>query len=179
MRRIALTLIALGAGIAFAGWSLAFAGWQGQSNARAQWAGVNHEAGKPEPWTRISFPAQGGQDFIAMDGATEDHLLRGPARVEWSAAPGEDGNCIIAAHRDTQFRILQDLKMGQQIQLERGGQTYRYLVVDLQVVSPTDNRFYQATQAPMLTLVTCYPFSYFGKAPQRFIVRAQLVESSS
>jgi sortase (surface protein transpeptidase) len=26
-----------------------------------------------------------------------------------------------------------------------------------------------------LTLVTCYPFSYVGSAPQRFIVRAELL----
>ena len=69
--------------------------------------------------------------------------------------------------------------MGQQITLERGGQSFRYVIVDLQVVCPTDTRFYQSTRAPVLTLVTCYPFSYFGKAPQRFIVRAQLVESSA
>jgi sortase (surface protein transpeptidase) len=28
-----------------------------------------------------------------------------------------------------------------------------------------------------LTLVTCYPFTYIGEAPERFIVRARLVPS--
>jgi sortase A len=31
-----------------------------------------------------------------------------------------------------------------------------------------------ATARPALTLVTCYPFTYIGAAPQRFIVRAHL-----
>jgi sortase A len=31
------------------------------------------------------------------------------------------------------------------------------------------------TNDPALTLITCYPFRYIGSAPQRFIVRAQLV----
>jgi sortase A len=31
------------------------------------------------------------------------------------------------------------------------------------------------TEYSALTLVTCYPFSYIGSAPQRFIVRAQLL----
>ena len=33
------------------------------------------------------------------------------------------------------------------------------------------------TDEPSLTLVTCYPFTYVGSAPQRFIVRASLQPS--
>ena len=33
------------------------------------------------------------------------------------------------------------------------------------VLDPTDR--------PTLTLITCYPFTYVGKAPRRFIVRAE------
>jgi sortase A len=179
MRRTALALIASGVGIALAGGSLGFASWQGQRISRTQWEGEDHEPGAPELWTRIAFPSRGGQDCIVMDGASEVNLLRGPVRVEWAAEPGEHGNCIIAAHRDTQFRILQELKRGDQITLERSGQIYRYQVVALQVVRPDDTSFYQPTQAPVLTLVTCYPFSYFGKAPQRFIVRAELLQSNT
>jgi sortase A len=36
---------------------------------------------------------------------------------------------------------------------------------DLQVIEPTSHR--------TLTLITCYPFSYVGPAPDRFIVRAR------
>lgn len=179
MRRTGLALIALGAGIAFAGGSLGFASWEGQRNARAQWEAEDHPLGVPELWTRISFPSRGGHDLIVMDGASEGNLLRGPVRVEWAAEPGEHGNCIIAAHRDTHFRILQELKRGDQITLERSGQTYRYRIVAFQVVRADDTSFYQPTQAPVLTLVTCYPFSYVGKAPQRFIVRAELLQSNS
>ncbi len=179
MRRTALVLMAFGVGIALAGGSLGLASWQGQRNARAQWEGEDHQPGMPELWTRISFPSHGGHDLIVTDGASEGNLLRGPVRVEWAAAPGEQGNCIIAAHRDTHFQILQELKRGDQITLERSGQTYRYQIVALQVVRPDDTSYYQPTQAPVLTLVTCYPFSYLGNAPQRFIVRAELLQSNS
>jgi sortase A len=33
------------------------------------------------------------------------------------------------------------------------------------------------TDYPALTLVTCYPFYYVGNAPDRFVVRAKLVDS--
>jgi sortase A len=29
------------------------------------------------------------------------------------------------------------------------------------------------TRSATLTLITCYPFTYIGPAPQRFIVRAE------
>jgi sortase A len=31
------------------------------------------------------------------------------------------------------------------------------------------------TDRPTLTLVTCYPFTFIGNAPQRYIVQAELV----
>jgi sortase A len=179
MRKFALFLIALGVSIALLGGSLKLAAWKSQSDARSEWEGQDHEVGKPEPVTRLSFPAQGRQDFIVMDGASDENLLRGPARVAWSVVPGENGNCIIAAHRDTHFRILQEVREGQEIALQRSGQIYRYRIVALHVIPPSDTSFYQPTSTAVLTLVTCYPFSYFGNAPDRFIVRAELLDTSS
>jgi sortase A len=46
-------------------------------------------------------------------------------------------------------------------------------------VRPTDNTFYQPTSKAVLTLVTCYPFYYLGPAPKRFIVRAELLDTTS
>ena len=41
-----------------------------------------------------------------------------------------------------------------------------------EVVSPKDTWVLNPTPTATLTLVTCYPFTYVGSAPQRFIVRA-------
>jgi sortase (surface protein transpeptidase) len=32
------------------------------------------------------------------------------------------------------------------------------------------------TPRPTITLITCYPFSFVGNAPRRFIVQAELVQ---
>jgi len=178
MRKIALAMIAIGIAIAIAGGSLKVFAWKGQEDALTRWQAESHDAGKPALFTRLSFPAQ-GQDFIVADGATEDNLLRGPARVDWSVAPGQAGNCIIAAHRDTHFRILRELHKGEEIWLERSGGSYRYRIVSFKVIHPDDTTYYQPTTGPVLTLVTCYPFWFFGKAPERFIVRAELLGSNS
>jgi len=113
------------------------------------------------------------------DGASVSNLLLGPARLEWSSVPGDRGNSVIAAHRDTHFRILKDLKKGEVVSIERDGHSFLYRIVKLEIVRPSDTTFYQPTSKPVLTLVTCYPFYYLGPAPKRFIVRAEMLDTNS
>jgi len=128
--------------------------------------------------TRLSLPTQGAEFFV-WEGATKKNLLFGPARVAESAIPGGNGNCIIAAHRDTHFRILREVRKDDPIVVEHGGHTFRYRIIGLHIVPPSDKTYYRPTSGPTLTLVTCYPFSYLGRAPKRFIVRAELMASGS
>ena len=55
--------------------------------------------------------------------------------------------------------------------------TFTYRVEGTRIVDPQDVWVLDPTNDPALTLITCYPFRYIGSAPQRFIVRAQLVGS--
>jgi len=105
-------------------------------------------------------------------GTDEWVLLRGAGLVEGTALPGSNGNVAIAAHRDTHFRGLKDLSLGDRIELAMLDSTQTYVVTDLSVVEPTDVHVLADTGEPVLTLVTCYPFYFVGHAPQRFIVRA-------
>jgi len=114
-------------------------------------------------------------EWVVLEGADRDELKRGPGHLIDTAMPGSRGNCVIAGHRDTQFRILRNVKIGEEISVETGGRTYRYRVIDRQVVAPTDTRSLDPTEKPTLTLVTCYPFYYVGPAPKRFVIRAELV----
>lgn len=98
-------------------------------------------------------------------------LERGAGLVEGSPPPGSDGNVAIAAHRDGWFRGLRELAVGDWIELEAAGGTRRYRVTDLSVVRPEDIGVLADVGAPVLTLVTCYPFTFVGRAPQRFVVR--------
>jgi len=106
-------------------------------------------------------------------GTTEGVLLRGAGLIEGTAPPGTPGNVAIAAHRDTFFRDFERLAVGDRIELDSRGSTRTYHVTALSVVEPTDVHVLADTAAPVLTLVTCYPFRFVGNAPQRFIVRAE------
>jgi sortase A len=55
----------------------------------------------------------------------------------------------------------------------------RYRVVDIRVVAPSDRTVLATTAVPSVTLVTCYPFYFVGSAPERYIVRAELVDDDA
>lgn len=103
---------------------------------------------------------------------TDEHLLnRGVGHIPETAGPGEDGNIAIAGHRDGFFRSLKDVEAGDTIELETPGAQVRYVVERTWIVDPEDVWVLNPTDAPSITLVTCYPFYFVGSAPRRFIVR--------
>jgi sortase A len=111
-------------------------------------------------------------------GTTEQVLRRGAGLVEGTAMPGSTGNVGIAAHRDTHFRGLKDVAIGDVVELGTPGQTRIYRITMLEVVGPGDVHVLDDTGEPTLTLVTCYPFYFVGNAPKRYIVRATVANGS-
>lgn len=111
-------------------------------------------------------------------GTTEHVLRRGAGLVEGTALPGSAGNVGIAAHRDTHFRGLKDVAIGDLIELGTPEKTEVYRITAMEVVGPGDVHVLDDTGEPVLTLVTCYPFYFVGNAPQRYIVRATVADRS-
>lgn len=107
------------------------------------------------------------------DGASDLHMDRGAARIEGTAVPGAPGNLGVAGHRDGFFRVLKDIKVGDEITVTSMAGLETYVVSDLSIVPPTAVEVLDPTETPSLTLVTCYPFYFVGHAPERFIVRAE------
>ena len=108
--------------------------------------------------------------YLGTDRVT---LNRGAGVIAGTALPGERGNVAISAHRDGFFRPLKDVVVGDVIELRAAeGHVQRFEVAAISIVDPLDVSVLEPTDAPVLTLVTCYPFYYVGFAPDRFIVRA-------
>ena len=95
--------------------------------------------------------------------------------VPGTALPGLSGNVGIAGHRDTLFRCLRKISKGDLIVFQTAQGSYTYGVEDTAIVKPQDIGVLAPGAGPEITLVTCYPFSYIGSAPDRFIVHAQLL----
>lgn len=126
-----------------------------------------------EAIARLEIPRL-GLDLYVVEGDDDSQLRIGPGHAAGTALPGQNGNCIIAGHRDTHFRALKDIRGGDEIILRTRQREYRYRVNATQVISPRDLHPLRPTKDAELHLVTCYPFYYLGSAPKRFIVRAQL-----
>lgn|SRR5262245_37476616 len=111
-----------------------------------------------------------------LEGTDDETLRRGSGHIEDTPFPGEPGNIGIAGHRDTIFRPLERVKIGDELLLTTAGRVYRYRIVKTSIVMPEEVSVLDPTERPALTLVTCYPFWFVGHAPRRFIVSASLVD---
>ena len=110
---------------------------------------------------------------MVLEGTAPKTLRVAVGHISGTALPGIRGNAALAAHRDTIFRPLQGVKAGDGIVMSTSYGEFRYVVNSIEIVNPTDVRVLRPTPDAELTLVTCYPFSYLGTAPQRFIVHAR------
>jgi|SRR5215831_1975729 len=109
-----------------------------------------------------------------FDGTDDLTLDRGVGRIDGTAKPGQPGNLGLAAHRDSFFRNLGNLSIGDILEVDRPGHVDRYLITATQIVTPDDVSVLKPTPRPAVTLVTCFPFYYLGHAPKRYIVTAML-----
>ena len=117
------------------------------------------------PRLRLSTPVIEGDDTGTLKRAV-GHLPDTP--MPWNA-----GNSAMAGHRDGLFRPLKDVKIGDEIRFRTTREEYRYRVTRTAIVKPDDLSVLAPQSDPAtLTLITCYPFSYVGSAPERFVVHA-------
>jgi len=134
---------------------------------------------KPWPWAdtspvaRLMAPAQ-DIDLLVLAGATGRTLAFGPGHHDGSSMPGHPGNTVLTAHRDTHFRFLQQLAVGDALIVELpAGQRYHYRVREMVVADLHDLRLPRLPPEPTLTLVTCYPFDAVEPGgPLRYVVVA-------
>lgn len=120
-----------------------------------------------------------GLKAIVVQGESRRDLQRAVGHVVGTALPGESGNVALAGHRDGLFRPLRNVQPGDSITLRTASREFRYRVEWVAVVPPDASGVIAPTPEHALTLVTCFPFSYIGAAPKRFIVRAREITAEA
>jgi sortase A len=118
-------------------------------------------------------------DAIVVQGDSADDLKHAVGHLSHSALPGEQGNVALAAHRDTFFHPLRDIRVGDEITFKTQERSFAYVVESMEVVAPSDVSVLLPSTGHGVTLLTCYPFHYIGPAPKRFVVFAREVEATS
>lgn len=115
-----------------------------------------------------------------IEGTDPDDLDRGVGHLTRSAYPGENDQILLSGHRDTVFRRLGEVEIGDKIVIKLPYGEFTYEMVDSTIVDADDRTIIRST-APNeeLVLTTCYPFSYIGDAPERYILYAVPVEDEA
>ena len=145
---------------------------------RAREAGrARAAAGAGHAWGRLELPRLGLSALVA-EGVDASTLSVAAGHFPRTAFPGERGNVALAGHRDTFFRALEHVRRNDVVRLATPDGIFEYRVEWRAVVDPTRTEVVAATHEPHLTLVTCYPFTFLGRAPLRYVVRARQTDSS-
>ena len=137
---------------------------------------------RPWPWADTRAIARltierDGATIIVLAGASGRTMAFGPGHLDGTAMPGDIGNCVITAHRDTHFAPLRYVGPGDILTLQRpDGRSIRYRVQATRVVGKTDTSVLLQDARTRLTLITCYPFDAVRPGtPLRWVVVAQKV----
>lgn len=109
---------------------------------------------------------------MVVEGVDAQALERAAGHLPGTALPGESGNSVVAAHRDTLFSGLRHVRLGDRITVRTERAAFTYLVSAIDLVTPRSLHVLDPTPHPSLTLITCFPFDFVGPAPLRFVVSA-------
>lgn len=116
------------------------------------------------------------QDLIVLAGNSGHALAFGPGMLEEGVRPGQSGACILAAHRDTHFRFLRNVHLGDVFTLEDSqGIEWHYKVNEMTIRLATE-LYLESQGSSQLALVTCYPFQALNPdSRQRYVVLAERI----
>jgi LPXTG-site transpeptidase (sortase) family protein len=121
--------------------------------------------GDPIAWLTVS---SANLDLLVTKGS--DQLNRSPGLETLGQAT------VILAHRDTHFHGLEKCVPGDTIEIEqRDGTRQTYRITDRIIAEAADTEKVLAgfRTKPCLILLTCYPFTYIGPAPNRILFLAE------
>ncbi len=98
----------------------------------------------------IEIPAVGLATPV-LEGSDASTLRLAVGHIPGTALPGPSGNVGLAGHRDTFFRSLRRIKVGDEIRLTTSAGTFKYRVISLRVVLPKAIEVLNDTKLPTLT----------------------------
>jgi len=117
-----------------------------------------------------------GASAIVLAGSSGQALAFGPGHVEFTANAGERGVAVYSAHRDTHFRFLKDVRIGDEIDVtRRDGKVFRYRTDSHSVVRFDQSGIDPFSNSHELVLSTCWPLDAVTPGPDRYLLHATLI----
>jgi LPXTG-site transpeptidase (sortase) family protein len=163
--------------------STALHNWRGGGPAAT--IGGNPDASKtlscgstsPTDYALVSFSAPAQYHYAAVAGNGTWALLDSRSMVHYAgtADPGQQGNSIIAFHREPNFQYITQLNVGDTITIQsRSCQTFEYRVTQRWDLAPNRVTQLAPTSGHELTLITCDPW---WQDYNRLVWRAELISA--
>ncbi|WP_339227304.1 class D sortase [Oceanobacillus sp. FSL K6-2867] len=111
-------------------------------------------------------------DLPIVEGTHEDELAKGVGHYRGTAYPLQNDQIVLSGHRDTVFRRMGELEIGDILTIELPHGEFSYKIIETKIVDADDRTIIVPHDEEVLTLTTCYPFSFVGSAPDRYIITA-------
>lgn len=121
--------------------------------------GNSSQPTKPWPWADtwpVAKLTLRGESLYVLAAAGGQSLAFGPSHVRGSAQPGTFGTSVIAAHRDTHFKPLQNVQLGDVVNIERpDGTSLNYKINRTRVLERPHLVLPREDGIDRVVLVTC------------------------
>jgi sortase A len=118
-----------------------------------------------------------GASAVVLAGSSGQALAFGPGHVELTPNAGERGVAVYSAHRDTHFRFLRNVGIGDEIDVTRDdGKMFRYRADGSSVVRFDASGIDPLSDGYELVLSTCFPFDALTSGPERYLLHASLIK---
>ncbi|WP_085904706.1 class GN sortase [Kiloniella majae] len=132
------------------------------------------------PVAEISLPNLIIEPVIALRGSSGEALAFAPGHLENTALPGQQGTAVYAAHRDTHFAFLENIKATDIVKVkDPKGQDHLYKVDNIRITKWDQSGITNQNSSKRIALVTCWPFDAQTPGPLRYIVEGHLIEDFS
>ncbi|MCD2176389.1 class GN sortase [Rhizobium sp. C1] len=138
--------------------------------------------GRPWPWAdfqvvaRISTPRLAKRGIV-IAGVSATTRSLGPAWLEASPLPGDNGTSVIAANSDSQFAWIGNLRRGDTIHIELAdGRALDFRATGTRIARWDDNGIDVSALGRHLALTTCWPLDGTAGSPFRYVVDADLID---
>ena len=140
---------------------------------------------KAKPWSWAdTYPIakitskKNNKILYILESTSGEALAFGPGHYEHSALPAEEGDSVIAGHRDSHFSFLRDVQIGDLFSVQNYKNTKAlYQVEAIKIVDSSKERLNIDKTLNRLQLITCYPFDAVkAGGALRYVLYAKRVE---
>jgi sortase A len=155
--------------------------WEDTTPKPALQQGKKSDLPRPKAGVKVGeliIPRLNGAVLPIVEGTDTQSLKKGVGLYEGygTVLPGETGHVVLSGHRDTVFRGVGKLKPGDKLYIRYNGNIFTYQIRKAWITDAEDRTVIVPIPHPVLSLTTCYPFDYVGSAPDRYIIRAELIK---